>query len=294
MRAPRTPAWNVSAPDHHWLVSMQPPLAPLDVDESDEMFRRRWRALQSVDDMVGSLVATLREMGEIDRTFMVYTADHGYHLGQWRIPAHKELAYETDIRVPFIVRGPGVRRNATVSAIGLNVDVAVTLAAFAGFEPPAAARVDGRSLAPLLLAGGAADAAARWPRGEFLFEHEGGDIKPFVGAAANTCGTKWLQPDGGAPTNPTVHGLCSCGNPMQHWISARNNTYKGLRILNATTNYKLVRYDDTVAFHELFDLNADPHELVNIFDSAPKGLVDYMQARLEDLRACGVGGTPCP
>ena len=54
----------------------------------------------------------------------------GYHLGQWRIPAHKELAYETDLRVPFIVRGPGVRRNAVIQAIGLNVDVAVTLADF--------------------------------------------------------------------------------------------------------------------------------------------------------------------
>lgn len=65
----------------------------------------------------------------------------GYHLGQWRIPAHKELAYETDLRVPFIVRGPGVRRNAVIQAIGLNVDVAVTLADFGAWASPNSLRI---------------------------------------------------------------------------------------------------------------------------------------------------------
>eukprot|EP01045_Picozoa_sp_COSAG04_P008402 COSAG04_NODE_464_length_13939_cov_11.061922_10_plen_176_part_00 len=141
-------------------------------------------------------------------------ARSGYHLGQWRIPAHKELAYETDLRVPFIVRGPGVRKNVVVNAIGLNIDVAVTLADFGGFVPPDEAMVDGRSLKPLLVG---AEAEAAWPRTEFLFEHEGGDIKPFSGADANHCTLNWLRPDGGSPANPTVPGLCSCGNPMQHW-----------------------------------------------------------------------------
>eukprot|EP01045_Picozoa_sp_COSAG04_P008408 COSAG04_NODE_464_length_13939_cov_11.061922_16_plen_74_part_01 len=38
-------------------------------------------------------------------------------------------------------------------------------------------------------------------------------------------------------------------------VSSKNNTYKGLRYLNATHNYKLVRYDDDVNFEELFDLS---------------------------------------
>ena len=127
------------------------------------------------------------------------------------------MAYETDLRVPFIVRGPGVRKNAVIQAIGLNVDVAVTLADFGGFVPPDEAMVDGRSLKPLLTG---AEAEAAWPRTQFLFEHEGGDIKPFSGADANHCTLNWLRPDGGSPANPTVPGLCSCGNPMQHWSTS--------------------------------------------------------------------------
>ena len=77
LTAPRTPAWNLSAPDHHWLVAMQQPLTDEIARESDEMFRRRWRTLLSVDKLVGNLVATLERIGEIDRTYILYSADHG-------------------------------------------------------------------------------------------------------------------------------------------------------------------------------------------------------------------------
>lgn len=281
--APRTPAWNMSAADHHWLVSMQQPLATLDVRESDEMYRRRLRSLQSVDDLIGALLETLDEIGELDRTFVLFSSDHGYHVGQWRIPAHKELAYETDLRVPFVVRGPGIRQSVIVDAIGLNIDLAPTIADLAGFTIPEAARVDGRSLKPFLLGLNSGING----RQEFLFEHEGNNIQPFRGSDANHCTLRWMLPTGGAPENPTVPGLCSCGNPMQHWISSSNNTYKGLRVRNASMDYKLVRYDDAVDFHELFDLNTDPHELKNVISSAPRDVVGYMQARLAELRGCG-------
>ena len=90
LTAPRTPAWNISAPDHHWLVSMQSGMTDEVVRESDEMFRRRWRTLISVDTMVGALIVKLDTMGELDRTYILYSSDHGYHLGQWRIPGTRE------------------------------------------------------------------------------------------------------------------------------------------------------------------------------------------------------------
>lgn len=105
LAAPRTAAWNLSAADHHWLVSSQAPMTAAVAAMSDEMFRRRWRALKSVDDMVGGLVDMLRDVGELDRTVIVcknpctncsipaalvsltpkqfpqvYTSDHGYHV----------------------------------------------------------------------------------------------------------------------------------------------------------------------------------------------------------------------
>jgi hypothetical protein len=80
------------------------------------------------------------------------------------------------------------------------------------YTPPKEAMVDGLSLKMLLLSG-TDDGEATWPRTQFLFEHEGGDIKPFVGANADHCKLSWLKPDGGAPSNPTVPGTCICFAP---------------------------------------------------------------------------------
>ena len=71
-KAPRTPAWNASCPEHHWVVGMQPPLTAAQAALSDDMFERRWRALLSVDELVGALVAEVDAMGELDNTFFLY------------------------------------------------------------------------------------------------------------------------------------------------------------------------------------------------------------------------------
>ena len=87
--APRTPNWNLSAPDHHWLVRQQPPMTDEQQQHSDELYRARHQALLSVDDMVEGLVGVVTELGELQRSYFLFTSDHGFQLGQFRMPEGK-------------------------------------------------------------------------------------------------------------------------------------------------------------------------------------------------------------
>jgi N-acetylglucosamine-6-sulfatase len=131
----------------------------------DELYGDRLRSLLSVDEMLEGLIDTLRKGGELDETYIFVTSDNGFHMGQHRLPEGKWIVYEEDIRVPLIVRGPGVPAGQALDHLVLNNDFAPTFADLANAEPPSF--VDGRSLAPLLTAD--PPGSAEW-RSTFLVE----------------------------------------------------------------------------------------------------------------------------
>lgn len=118
-----------------------------DEERLGRLYNERLASLRAVDDLVGTLARALEERGELERTTWVFTSDNGYLLGQHRWES-KVLLYEESIRVPLVVRVPGLESPAVVDRIALNNDLAPTIAALAGIRPPRA--VDGRSLLPLL------------------------------------------------------------------------------------------------------------------------------------------------
>src|SRR5919106_1571628 len=113
-------------------------------------YRKRIASLQAIDDMVESIVATLRDTGQLDNTYVIYSSDNGFHLGQHRLIAGKDTPYDEDIRVPMVMRGPGVPAGSRIEALVGNVDLAPTIAEIAAAETPDF--VDGRSFLPLFQA----------------------------------------------------------------------------------------------------------------------------------------------
>jgi N-acetylglucosamine-6-sulfatase len=77
IRAPRTPAYGVAAPDHHWLVATQPELTLPVKLELDMLALMRWQALLSVEDMLREIFAVVEEHDAMQRTFFLFTSDHG-------------------------------------------------------------------------------------------------------------------------------------------------------------------------------------------------------------------------
>ena len=100
-----------------WLQRSLPhAAAQADRRASTALYRVGIRSLQAVDRGVATLIDTLRATGQLDNTYFVFSSDNGFHLGQFRMPAGKETAYDSDIHVPLIVRGPGVPAGETQSA----------------------------------------------------------------------------------------------------------------------------------------------------------------------------------
>ena len=109
-------------------------------------FIKSVEALQSVDEAVADLIRTLAETGRLDSTYVFLFSDNGFFYGEHRLARGKSYPYEPAVRVPMLVRGPGVIPGSRSTELVANQDLAPTVLSLAGVR--AGRAMDGRSMAP--------------------------------------------------------------------------------------------------------------------------------------------------
>jgi arylsulfatase A-like enzyme len=108
---------------------------------------REFACSENIDIQIGRVLDKLKAMGELDNTFIFYTADHGMAIGRHGLQGKQNL-YEHTWRVPFIVKGPGIKAGTRVKGNIYLLDVLSTLCDLAGIKPPESS--EGISFKPVL------------------------------------------------------------------------------------------------------------------------------------------------
>jgi N-acetylglucosamine-6-sulfatase len=259
-KAPRPPSYN--EPDvsdkPNWIKS-KPLLGQPAQNQMDNLFRKRMRTMLSVRDLIENVVDTLRKQGLLENTYIIFTSDNGFHLGEHRLHAGKLTAYEEDINVPLFIRGPGIRGGQERREFVGNIDLAPTIAELADARAPDF--VDGRSMVSLLRADGQPQ---RW-RQAFLVEQEE---------------QRFNQ-------GPPKRRVLEPQDLMEQELAAKRQGIPAYAALRTATHIYVVY---STGEKELYDLANDPYELNNIIATADRKMVEEFDRWLSAYRKCKGAG----
>ncbi|KAI1391689.1 Arylsulphatase [Hypoxylon trugodes] len=267
VKVPRTANFNPDKPSGASWIRKLPMQSQETVDYNDHYYRQRLRTLQSVDEMVDSIFSRLEDLKLLDNTYIIYTTDNGYHIGQHRMQPAKQCSFEEDINIPLIIRGPGVPESSETDIITTHTDLAPTILELVG--APLRDDFDGLSI-PLTEESLAQAAETR---------HEHVTVEHW-GFASN-------------------EGQVLDSYPRLHM----NNTYKALRVIS--TEYDLHYQVWCNNERELHDLKTDPGQMVNLLhpdEVAPEMIagapfekvVSRLDSLLFVLKSCKAEECICP
>ncbi|KAI1109773.1 arylsulfatase [Nemania sp. NC0429] len=265
-KAPRPPNYNPSDEIHanavSWVADV-PLMTAAQINATDDLFRKRIQGLQGVDEIIEDVVALLGELDILDKTYIVYSSDNGYHLGNHRLPHGKTLPFAEDTNLPFIVRGPGIPANKVSEIPSAHLDLAPTFLEIAGVPK------------------------RKWPS--------------FLDGRSLLSG--WKNPNAAPPAQcgavatadrPEILNVEFWGDSgSEAPIDDKRNTYKSLRIVSATgshgrpASYLYSRWCTNQT--ELYDTVADPYEINNLSlnpDAATKRLLSRLNALLLATKSC--------
>jgi arylsulfatase A-like enzyme len=119
-----------------------------DARSLEELVKDHYAGVVSNDEAVGKVVQVLEDKHALDDTAILFSSDHGFFLGEWRI-FDKRFMHEPSIRVPLIIRYPRmIRPGTSIGQMALNLDLAPSILELAGIPIPIA--MQGKSLVPFL------------------------------------------------------------------------------------------------------------------------------------------------
>lgn len=160
---PIPPSFNeVDIADKPGRIAARLPFDATRTAEIEEAYQQRLESLLAVDEAVERIVRALERTGELDRTLIIFTSDNGFLHGEHRIGFGKVWPYEESIRVPLLMRGPGVPHGQVRRQLVVNADISPTILDAA--DAFALKPQDGRSLFPLMR-----DARLGWGRDVLLY-----------------------------------------------------------------------------------------------------------------------------
>jgi arylsulfatase A-like enzyme len=153
---PQPPNFNeADVSDKPRVIRQRPLLTARRIAAVQENWQQRRETLMSVDEAVASIVETLRQTGELDKTLILFTSDNGFFHGEHRVGNGKVLWYEPSIHLPLLLRWTGNRslpQGVHRSELTMNVDDAETILDAANVPP--GRTEDGVSLLPFWRDGG--------------------------------------------------------------------------------------------------------------------------------------------
>ncbi|KAE9962271.1 hypothetical protein EG328_000721 [Venturia inaequalis] len=241
VKVPRTANFNPKrASGVSWIQEL-PRQFDENVASNDHFYRNRLRALQAVDELVDGVFSRLKDHGLLENTYVIYSTDNGYHIGQHRLQPGKECSFEEDINIPLIIRGPGIEKNTTTDVVTTHTDLAATILKLIGENP----RYDFDGTAIPITPTEISAASEDW--------HEHVNVE-YWGFALG-------------------EGEFGSGNSL-HW----NNTYKALRVIGKGYNLHYAVWCN--GEHELYNLERDPGQLHNLLDEHDRDLVSILDSNI--------------
>ena len=191
-KAPRPPSFNEQdVSDKPPWMSSRPKLSGAEIAKIDAFHEKRVETLQAMDDLVAGVVNKLGRAGVLNSTYIFFTSDNGWEQGEHRITHGKGRPYEESIRVPLLVRGPGISAGSTTEKLVLNTDFLPTFTDLAGVATPS--YVDGRSLRPVLKGG-----ATTWRTAILLETRYSSTSKQNYYGIRTSDGSKYIEYSGGS------------------------------------------------------------------------------------------------